>query len=138
MPDFLVIDQPSAFNVVLSRPSLRELKAITNIHHLLMKFPTPHEAGEVKGNQQEARQWYHQAIKIVSKLRQFHVVDQWPLSEGPLNDTIDPRSPDEEGTTRPIEDLVDLLVDDKESSKMLKIRKNLYEEIQEAISEFLK
>ena len=29
--DFLVIDQPSAFNVVLGRPSLRELRTITSI-----------------------------------------------------------------------------------------------------------
>ena len=41
MADFLVIDQPSSFNDVLGRPSLRELRAMTSIHHLLMKFPTP-------------------------------------------------------------------------------------------------
>ena len=51
MADFLVIDQPSAFNVVLGRPSLRKLRAITSIHHLLMKFPTSHRVGEVKGDQ---------------------------------------------------------------------------------------
>ena len=37
MADFLVIDQPSTFNAILGRPSLKELRAI----HLLMKFPTP-------------------------------------------------------------------------------------------------
>ena len=40
MANFLLIDQPSAFNAVLGRPSLRELRAVTSIHHLLMKFPT--------------------------------------------------------------------------------------------------
>ena len=77
-------------------------------------------------------------MKVASKPRQFHVVDQWPLSEGPFDNTIDPRSPDEEGTTRPIEDLIDLLVDDKEPTKVLKIGKNLSEEVREAISRFLK
>ena len=48
--DFLVIDQPSAFNAVLGRPSLRELKAITSIHQVLMKFPMPQGVGEVKGD----------------------------------------------------------------------------------------
>ena len=43
MADFLVIDQLSAFNTVLGRPSLRALKAITSIYHLLMKFPTQTE-----------------------------------------------------------------------------------------------
>ena len=47
MADFLVINQPSAFNAVLSRPSLRALKAITSIYHLLMKFPTPNRVGKM-------------------------------------------------------------------------------------------
>ena len=51
MVNFLVIDQPSAFNAVLGKPSLRELRAITSIHHLLTKFPMPRGVGEVKGDQ---------------------------------------------------------------------------------------
>ena len=102
-----------------------------------MKFPMPHGVGKVKGDQQVARQCYHQVVKIATKPRQSHVVDQRPPSEGPLDDTIDPRLLDDEGTTRPSEDLVDLLVDDKEPSKVLKIGKNLSEEVREAISEFL-
>ena len=50
-------------------------------------------------------------------------MDQRPPSEGPLNDTIDPRPSDEKATTGPIEDLVDLSVDDKEPTKVLKLRK---------------
>ena len=73
-------------------------------------------------------------MKAASKLRQFHVADQQPPSEGPFDDTIDPRSPYEKGTTGPIEDLVDLPVNDKEPSKVLKIGKNLLDEIREAIS----
>ena len=71
---------------------MRELRAITSIYHLLMKFHMPNGVSEVKGDQQEARQCYHQAIKAASKPRQFHVIDQQPPSEGPLDDTIDPRS----------------------------------------------
>ena len=137
MTDFLVIDQPSAFNAVLGRLSLRVLRAITSIHHLLIKFLTPRGVGEVKGDQQESRQCYHQAVKAASKPRQFNVIDQWPLSKGPLNDTIDPRAPDEEGTTGPIEDLVDLSVDHQEPSRVLKIGKNLPDGVREAISDFL-
>ena len=84
------------------------------------------------------RQCYHQVVKVASKPRQFHVVDQRPPSEGPIDDTIDSRSPNKEGTTGPIEDLVDLSMDDKEPSKVLKIGKNLFEEIRGAISEFLR
>ena len=123
MADFLVIDQPSAFNAVLSRPSLRVLKAITSIYHLLMKFPTPNGVRKVRGNQEEARRCYNQAVKSASRLRQVNVVDQRPPSEGPLDDSIDPRSSGEEATIGPLEDLVDLLVDNKEPSKVLKLGK---------------
>ena len=68
----------------------------------------------------------------------MNIVDQQPPSEGPLNDTINPRSPNEDATTGPIEDLVDLPVDDKEPSKVLKLKKNLFDELREAISTFLK
>ena len=123
--DFLLIDQPSAFNAVLGRPSLRALKAITSIYHLLMKFPTPNVVGQVRGNQDKVRRCYNQAVRSASKPRQVNIVDQRPPSKGPLDDTIDPRSPDEEATTGPIEDLVNLPVDDNESSKVLKLGKNL-------------
>ena len=66
------------------------------------------------------------------------IIDQWPLSEGPLDDTIDLRSPDQEATTGPIEDLVDLLVNDKEPSKVLELGKNLSDEHREAILTFVK
>ena len=48
MTDFLVIDQPSAFNAMLGRPSFRGLKDITSIYHLLMKMHMSHKVGEVK------------------------------------------------------------------------------------------
>ena len=68
-------------------------------------------------------------MKVASKSKQVYVIDQRPLSEGPLDNTIDPRSPDKEGTTRLIEDLVDLPINDKEPSKALKIGKNLHNRI---------
>ena len=68
----------------------------------------------------------------------MNIVYQQPPSDGPLDDTIDPRSPNEEATTRPIEDLIDLLVDDKEPSKVLKLGKNLSDRLREAISTFHK
>ena len=68
----------------------------------------------------------------------MNIADQRPPSEGPLDDAMDPRSSDEEATTGPIENLVDLPVDNKEPSKVLKLRKNLSNELREAISTFLK
>ena len=67
----------------------------------------------------------------------MNIINQQPLSEGLLDDTINPRSPDEEAIAWPIKDLVDLLVDDKEPSKVLKLGKNLSDKFYEAISTFL-
>ena len=68
----------------------------------------------------------------------MNIVDQCPPSEGPLDNTIDSRSPNEKATAGPLEDLVDLSVDDKEPCKVLKLGKNLSDELQEATSAFLK
>ena len=55
----------------------------------------------------------------------MNIIDQRPPRKGPLDDTIDMRLPGEEATTRPIKDPVDLPVDDKEPSKVLKLGKKL-------------
>ena len=68
----------------------------------------------------------------------MNIVDQRPPSEEPLYDTINPRSPDDEATIGPIEDLVNLPIDDNEPSKVLKLGKNLSDELREAILAFLK
>ena len=75
---------------------------------------------------------------VTTRPRQGNIIDQWPPSEGPLDDTIDPRLPDRKATTGPIEDLVDLPVDDKEPSKVLRLGKKLSDELQEEILTFLK
>ena len=77
-------------------------------------------------------------VRNASRPRQENIIDQRPSSEGPLDDTINLRSPNEEATTGPIEELVDLPIDDKEHSKVLKLGKNLPNKLREAISTFLK
>ena len=89
MANFLVVDCPLAFNAVLRRPTLKELRAITSIHHLLMKFPMPNGIGQVNGCQSEARKCYNRSFRTAEKdkkLEQALVVnDQRPTSSGPMN-----------------------------------------------------
>ena len=49
---------PSAYNAIIGRPTLNRLQAVTSIYHLLLKFPTEHRIGEVKGDQVAARECY--------------------------------------------------------------------------------
>ncbi|XP_074359573.1 uncharacterized protein LOC141698702 [Apium graveolens] len=38
---FTIVDQPCAYNVIVSRPLLRAMRMVTPIHHMTVKFPTP-------------------------------------------------------------------------------------------------
>uniref|UniRef100_A0A2N9GFI3 RNA-directed DNA polymerase n=1 Tax=Fagus sylvatica TaxID=28930 RepID=A0A2N9GFI3_FAGSY len=71
--EFLVVDCPSAYNVIIGRPTLNKLRAVTSTYHLLVRFPTEHGIGELKGDQATARECYfaslgpeatHQTMKI--------------------------------------------------------------------------
>ena len=47
---FLVVDAPSAYNILLGRPSLNAIKAILFAYHMMIKFPTTSGVGMVRGD----------------------------------------------------------------------------------------
>ena len=53
---FLVVDCSSAYNAILGQPTLNSWKAITSTYHLMIKFPTEYEVGEVRGDQVAAHE----------------------------------------------------------------------------------
>ena len=59
--DFLVVDCPSSYNVIIGRPILNRWKAATSTYCLKVKFPIDNGVGEVRGDQILARECY-QAI----------------------------------------------------------------------------
>ena len=56
--DFLVVDCPFSYNVIIGRPMLNHWKATTSTYCLKVKFPTENGVGEVKGDQVLARECY--------------------------------------------------------------------------------
>ncbi|KAK3024809.1 hypothetical protein RJ639_044119 [Escallonia herrerae] len=58
MLDFVVVRVPSAYNAILGRTSLNQLRVVVSTYHMKMKFPTENGVGEVKGDQAVARQCY--------------------------------------------------------------------------------
>ena len=46
---FLIVDCP-AINGIIGRPLLKDLKVVTSIYHLTVKFPTAEGTGEMRGN----------------------------------------------------------------------------------------
>ncbi|XP_075640399.1 uncharacterized protein LOC142612168 [Castanea sativa] len=60
--DFLVVDCPSAYNVIIGRPTLNRWKAVTSTYCLKVKFPTEDGVGEAKGDQVLARECYQAVV----------------------------------------------------------------------------
>ena len=60
---FLVVDAPSAYNMLLGRPSLNAIKAIPSSYHMMVKFPTVSGVGMVRGDQLVARECYSASMK---------------------------------------------------------------------------
>ena len=60
--DFLVVDCPSSYNVIIGQPTLNKFKASNSTYYLKMKFPTENGVGEVRGDQVLARECYQVAL----------------------------------------------------------------------------
>ena len=60
--DFLVVDCPSSYNVIIGRPTLNKWKVATSIYCLKVKFPMDNGVGEVKGDQVLARECYQAVL----------------------------------------------------------------------------
>ena len=57
------MDAPSAYNILLGRPSLNVVRAIPSAYHMVIKFPTTNGIGMVRGNQRIARECYSASTK---------------------------------------------------------------------------
>ena len=60
--DFLVVDCPTSYNVIIGRPTLNKWKAATSTYYLKVKFPTDEGIREVKGDQVLARKRYQAVL----------------------------------------------------------------------------
>ena len=49
--NFVVVEAPSAYNIILGRPTLNQAKSIVSTYSLVVKFSTPQGARILRGNQ---------------------------------------------------------------------------------------
>ncbi|XP_052182016.1 uncharacterized protein LOC127794803 [Diospyros lotus] len=62
--NFMVVKTSSvAYNMILGRPLLNDLRAMVSSCYLLMNFPTPTKVGQVRGDQKKARTCYMSSTK---------------------------------------------------------------------------
>ena len=60
---FLIVDAPSAYNMLLGRPSLNAIKSIPSAYHMMIRFPTVSGVGMVRGDQRVNRECYSASMK---------------------------------------------------------------------------
>ena len=68
-----MVDCLSAYNAILGRPTLNSWKAVTSIYHLMIKFPTNYEVGELRGNQVAACECYVAMMEMDDQLQALSI-----------------------------------------------------------------
>ncbi|KAL0462936.1 UNVERIFIED_CONTAM: hypothetical protein Slati_0181200 [Sesamum latifolium] len=104
---FLVVDIPSAYNVILGRPTLNAFQAIISTYHMKIKFPVVGGVGEAQADMLQARKCYVEAIKRGKK----RVLEEASGEENPSKRGKDPTprpKPKEENpiAVQPVEELL--------------------------------
>ena len=60
--DFLIVNYPLTYNIILGRPSRNRIKATTLTYYLKVKFPIAHGVREIKEDQVLVRECYQTAL----------------------------------------------------------------------------
>jgi len=84
---YLVVNAPSAYNILLGRVALNKIGVIASTRHMKMKFPSLEGAMiTIKSYQKEAKKCYKNSLKI--KRGVFTVTTQPPREEGITQEKI--------------------------------------------------
>ena len=83
MIDFLVIDHPGAYNIILGRLFLVATKAVVSMHYLTIKVPAAQEVITIKGDQQSARGCYSVASKVTYQIASDSPMKGYPSGSQP-------------------------------------------------------
>ena len=87
---FLIVEAPSAYNMLLGRPSLNAIRAVPSAYHMVIKFPTANGVRMVRGNQRIARECFSASMKQ-------NTVDNIYMDELDMRDEVTTRpTPSEE------------------------------------------
>ncbi|XP_050250994.1 uncharacterized protein LOC126697904 [Quercus robur] len=120
---FLVVDCSSAYNAILGRPMLNSWKVVTSTYHLMIKFPTDYEVGELCRSQMAAHECYVAMMEMEDQFQALSIEEHRTLS--PL---IDPNNVQEicsysSWTALLVSYLKDgVLLDGKEVARKLKVQ----------------
>ncbi|KAL0312891.1 UNVERIFIED_CONTAM: hypothetical protein Sradi_5688400 [Sesamum radiatum] len=143
---FLVVKAPSAYNIILGRPSLNLFRAIASTLHMKLKFPTPEGIGEAVGDERMARECYVNTLKRSrERLGGNTPIDKEKKRavdpETDMRDALDdPLQKFEERRVEAVEELkiINLAVEGEGEVKMIKIGTTMSLAAEERLIEFLR
>ncbi|GAV74205.1 hypothetical protein CFOL_v3_17685 [Cephalotus follicularis] len=110
---FLVVDTPSPYNAIIGHPGLNNTEAIVSTRYLLVKFLTRFGVGQVRGDQQVARQCYQTVIKDKRKGKVFLIENV------ELRGEVEPERP------HPVEDMVQVPLKEDNANKVFQVGSQL-------------
>ena len=120
---FIIVEAPSAYNMLLGRPSLNAIKALPSAYHMMIKFPTTGGVGMVRGDQRVARECYSASMKKKE-------VDNIYLNKHDMRDELNTRP-------EPSEELKPVKLDDN-PEHLAYIGSKLAEDLRSRLTYFLK
>ncbi|GKV02683.1 hypothetical protein SLEP1_g15081 [Rubroshorea leprosula] len=138
---FLVVKMAFSFNIVIDRPTLTEIRAVVSQSHLCMKFPTPMGITTLRGNQEVARHCYITSVTQPTKGKDKtpEVIPQRvPNNQQVMGVKIVDNRPEDETRAAPVEDVEDVLVDDRDPSRKTQIGTKLNPEERAELIAFLR
>ena len=98
--NFIVVEAPFAYNVILRRPTLNQAKAVVSTYSLVVKFLTPQGAGILREDQTTARSCYVTSLHKDAISETLAVEDPKVAKDGmsPIEELtqiiLDPEHPD--------------------------------------------
>ncbi|KAJ4719042.1 Retrovirus-related Pol polyprotein from transposon opus [Melia azedarach] len=120
MVDFVVVDHPSSYNVILGRPFLMATKGVVSTYHLKLKFPVDNQVGVIKRDQLVARKCYAFSVG-----RCNHVF------------VLDPRVSKVELRGEPVEELKAVSICESDPTRIVKVGTQLTSDVRTSLVEFL-
>ncbi|CAL8998086.1 unnamed protein product, partial [Prunus brigantina] len=117
---FLIVDCPTAYNVIIGRTAFTRVKAHLSPHMLLMKFPTCNGTGSVRGDQLSARTCYATALKAVATKTPVEAMAVQGLPNGsqPIDD---PREESPTPLAQPAEELETIVLNEEHPDRCVMI-----------------
>ena len=119
-----MVEAPSAYNVILGRPTLNQAKVVESTNSLVVKFLTPQGVGILRGDQDTTRSCY------VTSLCRSITFEALNMEE------MDPRE-EKEGVS-PAKELIDMILDPERPDRLVCINSVLELEDYAKLTKFLK